>query len=145
MIRKAIVAVALVAGILGMGASSAFALDCRNVSRPAPAEPSQPVADLSPIGGPVVYVIQGEWWFVSFDGQFADGYWDFVPPGALVNVVGAPAPLVESLGLPAAAVNGNYQSGSGFGLLDKAQAPCNDNRQTAHGIQADSTRCGGGL
>ena len=126
-----------------MGASSAFALDCANVSRPAPAEPAQPLFVIQSPEGPVtIYAVQGNWWFRSDDGNFADGYWDFVPPGALVNN-GVPVQLVQQTGLPASAVNGNYQAGTGFGLLDNAQAPCNPNRQTTQGIQAGSVRCGG--
>jgi hypothetical protein len=49
-----------------------------------------------------------------------------------------------NLGLPAGAINGNYQAGKSLELLQRAQAPCNANRQTQHGIQSDtqfSTRC----
>ena len=142
MFRKVVVALAVGAGVMGMGASSAFALDCVNVSRPAPTQPSQPVV-VVPDGGPTIWVVQGDWWFVSFapDGAFAAGIWDKVPPGTAASVLGLTAQQAAAIGLPAGAVNGNYRGGNGFGLLDNAQAPCNANRQTTHGIQADSTRC----
>jgi hypothetical protein len=140
-IRKAIFAASITAAILGMGASSAYALDCVNASRPAPAQPSVPVADFTSEGGPAIWVVQGDWWFISFDGTFAHGVWDKVPPGTAATVLGLTPAEVAALGLPAGTVNGNYQAGNGFGLLDNAQAPCNANRQTTHGIQADSTRC----
>ena len=140
MFRKAVVALVLGAGVLGLGASSAFALDCSNVSRPAPTQPASPVLDLSSDGGPVIWVVQGDWWFIS-EGAFADGIWDKVPPGTAASVLGLTADQAAFLGLPAGTVNGNYQGGNGFGLLDIAQAPCVAARQTSHGIQADSTRC----
>jgi hypothetical protein len=142
MFRKAIVGLAVGAGVLGMGASSAFALDCVNASRPAPAQPASPVAAIP--DGPTIWVVQGDWWFISFDGVFADGIWDKVPPGTAASIIGLTPDQAAAIGLPAGTVNGNYQAGTGFGLLDKAQAPCNANRQTSHGIQADSTRCSPG-
>jgi hypothetical protein len=94
------------------------------------------------LGGPVIWVVQGDWWFISFDGgPFTHGVWDKVPPGTAASVLGLSAAQVAALGLPAGTVNGNYQAGSGFGLLGKAQAPCNANRQTTNGIQAESLRC----
>jgi hypothetical protein len=140
-IRKAIFAVSISAAILGMGASSAYALDCVNASRPAPTQPAQPVADFTSHGGPVIWVVQGDWWFMSFDGTFAHAAWDKVPPGTAASVIGLTPAEVAALGLPAGTVNGNYQAGNGFGLLDHAQAPCNTNRQTTNGIQAESLRC----
>jgi hypothetical protein len=122
-----------------MGASSAFALDCVNASRPAPAEPTTPVAVIP--HGPTIWVVDGDWWFISFDGMFADGVWDKVPPGTAASVLGLTPDQVANLGLPASTVNGNYQAGAGYGLLDNAQAPCNANRQTTSGIQAGSNRC----
>lgn len=144
MLRKMAVGIALGAGVLGFSASSAFGLDCVNASRPAPAQPTSPVADFSSDGGPVIWVVQGDWWFISFDGTFADGAWDKVPPGTAANDIGLSPEQAAALGLPAGTVNGNYQAGNGFGLLDIAQAPCNADRQTSHGIQAESTRCSTG-
>jgi hypothetical protein len=140
-VRKALTVVGITASIVGAGATSAYALDCANVSRPAPTQPSSPVADLSGEGGPTIYVVQGNWWFISFDGTFQDGIWDFVPPGAAASVLGMTADQAASLGLPSSATSGNYQAGTGFGLLDNAMAPCITVRQTSHGIQAESIRC----
>jgi hypothetical protein len=142
--RKALVVLGLASAILGAGASTASALDCVNVSRPAPVQPAQPVADLSQDGGPVIYVVQGNWWFISFDGTFGDGFWDLVPPGTASSVLGMTAEQAASLGLPSGATHGNYQAGQGFGLLDNAMAPCITMRQTSHGIQAESIRCSTG-
>jgi hypothetical protein len=141
LMHRALAVVGVAAAILGAGVSTASALDCANVSRPAPAQPTQPVADFTQEGGPVIYVVQGNWWFISFDGTFGDGVWDFVPPGTASSVLGMTAAQAASLGLPSSATQGNYQSGQGFGLLDKAMAPCITMRQTSHGIQAESIRC----
>jgi hypothetical protein len=142
------------AAFAATGTTSAFALDCMNVSRPAPAAPTTPVADFytdcvaanggdASTCGPIIYVVQGNWWFTSFDGTFQGGFWDFVPPGTAASVLQMTAAQAASLGLPSAATTGNYQAGTGFGLLDKAQAPCITTRQTSHGIQAESMRCAG--
>jgi hypothetical protein len=140
MLRRAIFVLALGAAAVGISASSALALDCTNVSRAAPAEPSSPVLDVP--GGPTIWVVQGDWWYINFSGgSFAGAVWDKVPPGTAASVLQLTPDQVAFLGLPTAVINGNYQGGNGFGLLDIAQAPCNANRQTAHGIQADSTRC----
>lgn len=141
MFRKVAVGLALSAGVLGVGASSAFALDCANMSRPAPAQPTTPVADFSNEGGPTIWVVQGDWWYLVFDGVYTDGFWDKIPPGTAANVLGLTPQEAASLGLPAGTINGNYQGGSGYGLLDNAQAPCNANRQSTNGIQAGSNRC----
>lgn len=142
--RKALIVLGLAGAIMGAGAGTASALDCANVSRPAPAQPAQPVADLSQEGGPIIYLVQGNWWFISFDGTFSGGFWDFVPPGTSSSVLGLTAAEAASLGLPSSATRGNYQAGQGFGLLDKAMAPCITIRQTSHGIQAESLRCSDG-
>ncbi len=140
MFRKALVVVVMTASLVGLGASSAFALDCTNVSRPAPTQPAQPIFD-SP-GEITIWVVQGDWWYVTFGGgSFANAAWDKVPPGTAASVLGLTADEAALLGLPAGAVNGNFQGGNGFGLLDNSQAPCNANRQTQHGIQAESMRC----
>jgi hypothetical protein len=141
-LRNGLVGLGVVTASLVLAAAPAFALDCSNVSRPAPAEPASPVADFSGQGGPVIYVVQGDWWYISFDGVFADSIWDKVPPGTAASVLHLTPAEVAALGLPAGTVNGNYQAGTGIGLLDNAQAPCNANRQTTNGIQAGSTRCG---
>jgi hypothetical protein len=139
-LRRALVVTALTASLVGLGASNAFALDCVNLSRPAPAQPAQPIVDVP--GEITIWVVQGDWWYVTFGGgSFADAAWDKVPPGTAVSVLGLSPEDAAAIGLPAGAVNGNYQGGQGFGLLDNAQAPCNANRQTQHGIQGDSTRC----
>jgi hypothetical protein len=140
MLRKVGFALALSAGVLGASATSAYALDCVNVSRPAPTQPSAPVFDVP--GGPTIWVVQGDWWYINFNGgPFAGAVWDKVPPGTAASVLGLTPEQAGAVGLPAGTVKGNYQAGQGFGLLDNAQAPCNANRQTQHGIQADSTRC----
>jgi hypothetical protein len=140
MIRRAVVIVVFACSLVGLGAVGAGALDCANVSRQAPAQPSQPVF-VAP-DGTVMWVVQGDWWFISPDGVFAHGFWDKVPPGAAASVLGLSASDAAALGLPPATVNGNYQAGQGFGLLDNAQAICNANRQTQHGIQAEfSAKC----
>ena len=140
MLRKALFAFGLMAVVLGLSASSALALDCVNVSRPAPSQPASPAFQVP--DGPTIWVVQGDWWYINFDGgPFSGGVWDKVPPGTAASQLHLPADLVAALGLPAGTVNGNYQGGNGFGLLDNAQAPCNANRQTQHGIQADSVRC----
>lgn len=138
MFRKAVVALGVTVGVIGLGASSAFALDCSNVSRPAPTL-GTPVFTSGPF---TIWVIQGDWWFIS-GGPFGAGAWDKIPPGTASSVLGFSLQQAEAIGLPAGAVNGNYQGGNGFGLLDIAQAPCNTNRQTTNGIQAGSTRCPG--
>jgi len=142
MIRKALTATVLALAALAFTASGAFGLDCVNVSRPAPAQPEQPLHASTGPDDPTIWVVQGDWWFISFDGSFADGAWDKVPPGT-GNFVFQPDPagIAAALGFPAGVVNGNYQGGQGFGLLDIAQAPCNASRQTQHGIQAESVRC----
>jgi hypothetical protein len=140
MLRKASITLALTASLLGASATSAYALDCRNVSRPAPAQPSAPVIDIP--GQATIWVVQGDWWYITFGGgPFANAQWDKVPPGTAASVVGLTPEQAAAIGLPSGTVKGNYQAGNGFGLLDIAQAPCNANRQTQHGIQADSTRC----
>jgi hypothetical protein len=140
MFRKAVFALGLTAALMGVSASSAIALDCVNVSRPAPPQPGSPVLDIP--GGPTIWVVQGDWWYINFNGgSFADSSWDKIPPGTAASVLGLSADEAAALGLPAGTINGNYQGGQGFGLLDNAQAPCNANRQTQHGIQADSVRC----
>lgn len=134
MFRKAIVSVALSAVVVAVGAPAAEAFNCVNASRPAPAQPAVPVYDSGQ--GFVVYVVAGEWWYLSFDSSFADAVWDKVPPGGL------PAVEASLFGLPAGASNGNYQAGQGFALLDNAMAPCLANRQTSKGIQQDqSAKC----
>lgn len=139
MLRKTGITLALSAALLGASGTSAYALDCVNASRPAPPQPSTPVFAF-PGGNPTIWVVQGDWWYVS-DGAFSAGVWDKVPPGTAASVLGLTAGQAAALGLPAGTVNGNYQGGQGVGLLDIAQAPCSANRQTQHGIQADSTRC----
>ena len=141
MFRKVVVGLALSAGTLALGTSSAFALDCMNVSRPPPPQPSSPLFDASSSGGPVIWVVQGDWWFIGQDENFADAGWDKVPPGTAASVLHLTPEQAAFLGLPAGTLNGNYQGGQGFGLLDNAQAPCVANRQTTNGIQADSLRC----
>ncbi len=142
MLRKAGFTLALSAAILGASATSAYALDCVNVSRPPPSQPSAPVIDFSSSGGPTIWVVQGDWWYINFNGgPFAGAAWDKVPPGTAASVLGLTPDQAAAIGLPAGTVKGNYQAGNGFGLLDIAQAPCNANRQTQHGIQAASTRC----
>jgi len=141
MFRKAAVALT-VGAVLTFGCGTALALDCSNVSRAVPPQPASPVADFSPEGGPTIWVVQGDWWYINFaGGSFAGSIWDKVPPGTAASVLGLTPDEAASLGLPAGTVNGNYQAGNGFGLLDIAQAPCNASRQTTNGIQADSTRC----
>jgi hypothetical protein len=138
MFRRMIFSLSVTGAVIALGASSATALDCANLSRPVPAQAS-PVLVVP--GGPTIWVVQGDWWFVSFDGVFADGICDKVPPGTAATVLGMTADQAASLGFPAGTIDGNYQGGAGFGLLDNAQAPCNANRQTSHGIQAESERC----
>lgn len=140
-IRKTLFVLGTAAALSCLGSANAFALDCTNVSRPAPVQPASPVADMSSVGGPVVYVVQGNWWFISFGGGFQRGFWDFVPPGTASSLLGMSSDQAASLGLPSGATAGSYQAGTGFGLLDKAQAPCLTVRQTTHGIQAESIRC----
>jgi hypothetical protein len=142
MFRRALFALSLTAAVVGLSASSAVALDCTNVSRAAPQQPASPVLDLSGTGGPTIWVVQGDWWYINFNGgDFSGAVWDKIPPGTAASVLGLTPDQAAFLGLPAGTINGNYQGGQGFGLLDNAQAPCNANRQTSHGIQADSTRC----
>jgi hypothetical protein len=87
MFRKALIVAVMTASLVGLGASSALALDCVNVSRPAPAQPAQPIVD-SP-GEITIWVVQGDWWYVTFGGgSFADAVWDKVPPGTAVSVLG---------------------------------------------------------
>jgi hypothetical protein len=137
MFRKAVIALAMTGSIIGLSATGASALDCSNLSRPAPAQPASPLVTIP--GEGTVWAVQGDWWFITFapDTLFKDGVWDKVPPGTASSV----PQLAALLGLPAGTVNGNYKAGQGFGLLDNAQAPCNANRQTQHGIQAGSNRC----
>jgi len=139
MYRKALFAVALSAAVSLLVASGASALDCVNVSRPPPSQPAQPV--FTAPDGTTIWVVTGDWWFLSPDGSFSDGAWDKIPPGTAASILGLTADQAASIGLPPATINGNYQGGSGIGLLDNAQAPCVANRQTGHGIQADSSRC----
>lgn len=141
MLRRAVVSTSVVAIFVLGGASSAYALDCSNVSRPAPSQPVLPVVVAPGFG--TIWVVQGDWWFISFgDGTlFSTGVWDKVPPGTASNFLNLTPAEAAALGLPAGTVNGNYQGGQGFGLLDIAQAPCNVNRQTTNGIQAGSVRC----
>jgi hypothetical protein len=141
-LRKLLVVAGMAAAVVGTGATSAYALDCANVSRPAPVQPAAPVL-AGGTGFPTIWVVQGNWWFISFgSGGFSTGFWDFVPPGTAATVIGMTADEAAALGLPTSATAGNYQAGQGFGLLDKAQAPCVTVRQTTHGIQAESMRCG---
>jgi hypothetical protein len=141
-LRKAAVGLALSGSIVGVGATSASALECHNVSRAAPPNPGQPKAVLPGPGGSfTVWVVDGDWWFINLQpnvSDFSTAVWDKVPPGTWTNILHAPPAVATSfLGLPAGTVNGNFQAGQGIGLLDHSQAPCNANRQTQHGIQAD--------
>jgi hypothetical protein len=95
----ATIAVALVSG-------GAFALDCVNVSRPAPEQ-----------SGPGIVELKGNWAYVNFPGFSG---WVFVPPGTIPITPGA---------------NGNFQNGEGFALLIGTGACGNEARQTEHGIQ----------
>ncbi len=140
-LRKAAFGLALTGSIIGVGATSASALECHNVSRTAPPQPSHPLAVLPGQGGLfTVWVVQGDWWFINLQPNVSDfrtAVWDKVPPGTWTNILHAPPAVAAALGLPAGTVNGNFQAGTGLGLLDHSQAPCNANRQTQHGIQAD--------
>jgi hypothetical protein len=139
MLRKAAVALT-VGAVLTFGCGTALALDCTNVSRAVPPQPASPALQIP--SGPTVWVVQGDWWYINFGGgPFTGSVWDKVPPGTAASVLGLTPDQAAALGLPAGTINGNYQAGSGFGLLDNAQAPCNANRQTTNGIQAESTRC----
>src|SRR2546423_676002 len=102
MLRRTIVILSLAAAVFGLSATAAFALDCATVSRPAPAAgpPLLVVPD-----GPTIWVIQGDWWYISFDGVFADGIWDKIPPGTAVSVLGLSADEAAALGLPAGTVH----------------------------------------
>jgi hypothetical protein len=140
--RKAAVGLALTGSIIGVGATSASALECHNVSRAAPPQPSHRLAVLpqTPTASFTVWVVQGDWWFINLQpnvSDFSTAVWDKVPPGTWTNILHAPPGVAAALGLPAGTVNGNFQAGQGVGLLDHSQAPCNANRQTQHGIQAD--------
>src|SRR4051812_15732572 len=101
MFRRTIFTLSLAGAIVGLGATSAYALDCANVSRPAPAQ-TTPVLVVP--GGPPIWVVQGDWWFVSFDGVFADGIWDKVPPGPGATVLGLTPDQAASLGFPAGVI-----------------------------------------
>jgi hypothetical protein len=139
-LRKAAFGLALTGSIIGVSATSASALHCVNVSRAVPPQPAAPVFNQS--GVATIWVVQGDWWYITFGGgPFGNAVWDKVPPGSWVNVLGFSPAAAAALGLPAGTVKGNYQAGQGPGeLLQNAQAPCNANRQTQHGIQADCVK-----
>src|SRR4051812_32895985 len=137
MFRRMIFSLSVTGVCIGLGATSAFALDCANLSRPTPAETS-PILVVP--GGPTIWVVQGDWWFVSFDGVFADGIWDKVPPGTAATVLGLTADQAGSLGFPAGTIKGNYQGGAGGGVLGNRQAPRHGRRQTAPRVPGRAPR-----
>lgn len=113
-VAGATVALILIAGL-------AFADDCSNVSRPAPA------CGLS-CSAPVV---SGNWVWLPSVGV-PEAAWGFGTPGSVIS---------QDAGLPGG--SGNYLNDrGGFSWLLEKSAICNDGasaRQTGHGIQ---TRCG---
>ena len=132
--RKLLVSMAItVAAVVGMS-STVLALDCSNVSRPAPAASSLPSSPLASFPeGPTVtfniWLTQANWiWETINDTTTGDALfaaWSFIPPGSLGSD-------------PFAALfpdyNGNFTNGVYNHLL--AKASCNPSRQTAHGIQS---------
>ena len=103
MIRRLVVGATILAALALPGA--AFADECANVSRPAPADTSD-------------VTIKGNWGYVP-----QAGAWMMAVPG------GTPSTLFD---LPGA--NGNYTNGQRDHLLSET-AETNPNRQTTNGIQ----------
>lgn len=116
MFKKMFAAAGLAAAMVFVP-TTAYALDCENVSRPPAA-----CGAVCP-GGPI---IKGNWaWLPSvFPG--APEAWVFVPPGT-----------IEGFGLPGE--KGNFQKGQGYALLVNAICDSEGSvlvkRQTEHGIQ----------
>jgi len=131
--RGIVVAVAATAAAV-LPASSAFAIDCTNTSRPAlNTAKTAPTYEF----GPVQIWIVGNWaWVVVPD---EGGFWTFIPPGT------GEAALLAEMGLPVSApgANGNYTNGRHDDLLGQSQALCSPGRVAqlesgnVHGIVAE--------
>jgi hypothetical protein len=119
--KRTILATLFAAGLALSIPISAFADDCHNLSRPAPADPTQ-------------LVTAGNWVWVPAGffggGQPEQGAWYFAVPGGFV--------ATQILGTPDA--NGNYTNGSTDMLLgNSANCRGTTSRQTSHGIQNECT------
>ena len=127
MMRRRVATIGLITGaMLTVGAGAAFADDCSNVSRPAPA------CDMSC----TVPVITGNWvWLPSIG--IPNAAWGFAPPGGADS---------QSSGLPGS--NGNYTDGQVDDLLGVAAAHstgvCSTPTRTTdpHGINSGACRNG---
>jgi hypothetical protein len=121
--KRIILATVFAAGMALSIPLSAFADDCHNLSRPAPANAEQ-------------MTVLGNWVWVPAgafgDGQPAQGAWYFAVPGGFV--------ATQIIGTPDA--NGNYTNGKTDMLLGPS-ANCDpsktNSRQTSQGIQNECT------
>lgn len=117
MFRKTLAALG-VAAALTFIPTTAQALDCTNLSRPA-----YTGSDYLEIEPGFLVHLQGNWAFVKTPFE-PDGFWTFIPPGTVPLAPGA---------------NGNFQNGTGFALLFNAHCDSKGQvlakRQTTHGIQ----------
>ncbi len=117
--KRTILALALAAGLALGTVGSAFADDCHNVSRPAPADATQ-------------LTVTGNWVWVPagfFDGvNPVQGAWYFAVPGGFV--------ATQILGSPDQ--NGNFHNGNADMLLSSFCSKSTP-RQTTHGIQNECT------
>jgi hypothetical protein len=127
MLRRRIATIGLgTAAMLAVGVGSAFADDCSNVSRPAPA------CDMS-CTAPVV---TGNWVWLPSVG-IPEPVWGFAPPGGFDS---------ELLGFPGS--NGNYTNGQADDLLGVAAAHsagvCSTPTRTTdpHGINSGACASG---
>jgi hypothetical protein len=142
---KRLVSFVLAAGAVVALSSSAFALDCHNISRNVSASEqtfattSQPFlsfpigvdpASHQPVFWNVMPLFKGNWYLLALTegapepvGTTIDIWWGFIPPGTVPGVPGS---------------NGNYTNGKVDDLLGMAACPVA--RQDIHGIQSGA--CG---
>lgn len=116
--RKRFLALVLTAGIAFGAPAAALADDCHNVSRAAPADPTQ-------------LVVSGNWVWVPVGffggGEPTQAAWYFAVPGGFVaNLIGTPD------------AGGNFTNGKAY-QLQGGSANCDPtkttSRQTSNGIQ----------
>ncbi len=108
--KKLVITACAVVALLVLTANAALADTCRNLSRPAPSDPSAPI-------------VKGNWHWVP-----DDGIWMFAVPGGADSMM---------FGTPDA--GGNYtngRTGSLLGVSNNCPVGNNPYRQTTNGIQS---------
>lgn len=126
-IKRGLVSAAAAGVVLTVGAGTAFADDCVNVSRNTnPAQATSGGKTMSTPFGDVV--VKGHWVYLG-------DVWLFVTPGTQSLLDGA----VDTSGLPGA--EGNFTNGKGDGLLEVSGAASDGRRcavmENGHGIAGE--------